>query len=103
VKEGEATSSAQKPIIRAERLSKVFGRRGGQALELRRSGKGKAEVEKETGSTIGVFDANFEVYRGEIFAFGVELTECSKEEGEECRGRDADIGRGADQSSITRQ
>jgi glycine betaine/proline transport system ATP-binding protein len=45
----------------------VFGRRGRQALEMRRSGKSKAEVERETGSTIGVFDADFEVYRGEIF------------------------------------
>jgi glycine betaine/proline transport system ATP-binding protein len=32
-----------------------------------RSGKSKAEVERETGSTIGVYDANFDVYRGEIF------------------------------------
>jgi len=32
-----------------------------------RSGATKAEVEKETGSTIGVFDANFEVYSREIF------------------------------------
>ena len=37
------------------------------ALQMRRSGKSKAEVEKETVSTIGVFDANFEVYKGEIF------------------------------------
>lgn len=36
-------------------------------MEMRRSGKSKAEVEKETGSTIGVYDANFEVYEGEIF------------------------------------
>jgi glycine betaine/proline transport system ATP-binding protein len=34
---------------------------------MRRSGKSKAEVERETGSTIGVYDANFDVYRGEIF------------------------------------
>ena len=54
-------------MIRAEKLSKVFGRRGKQALEMRRSGKSKAEVERETGSTIGVFDADFDVYRGEIF------------------------------------
>ena len=39
----------------------VFGRRARQALEMRRSGKNKAEVEKETGSTIGVYDAYFEV------------------------------------------
>jgi glycine betaine/proline transport system ATP-binding protein len=34
---------------------------------MRRSGKSKAEVEKETGSTIGVYDAHFEVQPGEIF------------------------------------
>ena len=34
---------------------------------MRRSGKSKAEVEKETGSTIGVYDAAFEVYPSEIF------------------------------------
>ena len=34
---------------------------------MRRSGKTKAEVETATGSTIGVFDADFEVYQGEIF------------------------------------
>jgi glycine betaine/proline transport system ATP-binding protein len=45
----------------------VFGRRTRQALEMRRSGKSKAEVEKETGSTIGVYDADFEVQSGEIF------------------------------------
>ncbi|MGH3087042.1 MAG: quaternary amine ABC transporter ATP-binding protein [Rubrobacteraceae bacterium] len=54
-------------MIRAEGLSKVFGRRGSQALQLRRSDKSKAEVEKSTGSTIGVYDASFEVYKGEIF------------------------------------
>ena len=34
---------------------------------MRRSGQSKAEVEEETGSTIGVYDADFEVYQGEIF------------------------------------
>ncbi|BBL79917.1 glycine/betaine ABC transporter ATP-binding protein [Rubrobacter xylanophilus] len=54
-------------VIRAQRLCRVFGRHGRRALELRRSGRSKAEVEKETGSTIGVFDASFEVHEGEIF------------------------------------
>ncbi len=34
---------------------------------MRRSERSKAEVEKETGATIGVYDASFEVYEGEIF------------------------------------
>ncbi|QYJ14789.1 Glycine betaine/carnitine transport ATP-binding protein GbuA [Rubrobacter xylanophilus DSM 9941] len=61
------TDNALEHFIRVEKLSKVFGRHGRRALELRRSGRSKAEVEKETGSTIGVFDASFEVHEGEIF------------------------------------
>lgn len=53
--------------MRVENLSKVFGRKGRQALDLRRSGKTKTEAEDATGATIGVFDANFEVRRNEIF------------------------------------
>ena len=34
---------------------------------MRRSGKSKAEVESTTGATIGVYDANIDVYKGEIF------------------------------------
>ena len=34
---------------------------------MRRSGRSKAEVERDTGATIGVFDANLDVRRGEIF------------------------------------
>ncbi len=45
----------------------MFGRRSQQALEMRRAGKSKAEVERATGATIGAYDASFEVTRGEIF------------------------------------
>jgi glycine betaine/proline transport system ATP-binding protein len=34
---------------------------------MRRSGKSKAEVERTTGATIGVYDANFDVQQSEIF------------------------------------
>ena len=34
---------------------------------MKRSGGSKAEVERATGSTIGAYDNNFEVYKGEIF------------------------------------
>ncbi len=63
----EANDKGRETVIRVENLSKVFGRRTRQALEMRRSGESKAEVEKETGATIGVYDAKFEVYQGEIF------------------------------------
>ena len=45
----------------------VFGRRARQALEMRRSGRSKAEVERATGATIGAYDATFDVHKGEIF------------------------------------
>src|SRR5215211_4659685 len=60
-------TKVQEPIIRVENCSVVFGRRARQALEMRRSGKSKAEVERATGSTIGAYDASFDVYKGEIF------------------------------------
>jgi glycine betaine/proline transport system ATP-binding protein len=50
-----------------EGCSVVFGRRAQQALEMRRAGKSKAEVEKATGATIGAYDVSFDVSRGEIF------------------------------------
>src|SRR3712207_8343599 len=46
-------SRGREEIIRVEDCSVVFGRRAKQALEMRRSGSSKAEVERETGSTIG--------------------------------------------------
>lgn len=63
----EANRGDRDTIIRVENCSIVFGRRARQALEMRRSGKSKAEVEKETGSTIGAYDATFDVSKGEIF------------------------------------
>ena len=63
----ENITQGDEPIIRVEDCSVVFGRKARQALEMRRSGKSKAEVETETGSTIGVYQADFQVYPSEIF------------------------------------
>jgi len=63
----ENSTQNRDPIIRVENCSIVFGRRAQQALEMRRQGKSKAEVEQATGSTIGAYDATFHVYPGEIF------------------------------------
>ncbi|MDP9480552.1 MAG: ATP-binding cassette domain-containing protein, partial [Actinomycetota bacterium] len=57
----------EEPVIKVENCSVVFGRRSQQALEMKRAGKSKAEVERATGATIGAYDASFEVARGEIF------------------------------------
>ena len=63
----EANDRSREAVIRVENLSKVFGRKTRQALEMRRSDQSKAKVEEETGATIGVYDAKFEVCQGEIF------------------------------------
>lgn len=46
---------------------KIFGNDAPAALKLLRQGKGKQEILAETGATVGVQDASFEVREGEIF------------------------------------
>lgn len=53
--------------VKVEHLTKVFGKRKQQALNLVSQGKSKTEILEETGATVGVYDANFEVEEGEIF------------------------------------
>ncbi|TCP60611.1 quaternary amine ABC transporter ATP-binding protein [Baia soyae] len=48
-------------------LTKVFGRSPKRALKLLDEGKEKEEILQETGCTIGVNRATFEIYNGEIF------------------------------------
>lgn len=55
------------PVIKVEGLSKVFGKNVKQALKLLEEGKTKEEILKQTGSTVGVNRASFEVDAGEIF------------------------------------
>ena len=50
-----------------ENLFKVFGPNPDRAFDLIEKGYDKAQVFEETGLTIGVYDANFTVYEGEIF------------------------------------
>lgn len=53
--------------VKVEHLTKVFGKRKQQALNLVSQGKSKTEILEETGATVGVYDASFEVEEGEIF------------------------------------
>jgi glycine betaine/proline transport system ATP-binding protein len=53
--------------VHVKNLYKVFGPNPERALQLVEQGKGKDEVFEETGLTIGVNNANFSVYAGEIF------------------------------------
>lgn len=53
--------------VRIENLTKVFGKKSQQALEMVKASKTKNEILKQTGATVGVYDASFEVEEGEIF------------------------------------
>ncbi|CAM3416221.1 MULTISPECIES: glycine betaine/L-proline ABC transporter ATP-binding protein ProV [Brevibacillus] len=55
------------PKIQVENLTKIFGRQPQRALQLLEQGRSKQEILKETGLTVGVNQANFEVHAGEIF------------------------------------
>ncbi|WP_137916884.1 glycine betaine/L-proline ABC transporter ATP-binding protein ProV [Hydrogenophaga sp. 2FB] len=53
--------------IRIEHVFKVFGDQPDLALKRVREGRTKQEILAETGQSIGVFDADFEIEAGEIF------------------------------------
>ncbi len=53
--------------IHVNNIYKVFGKQPLKAVELLKQGKTKAEILKETGMTVGVNNAEFKVYPGEIF------------------------------------
>ena len=55
------------PIIEIKNLSKIFGKNIKQSIELLDEGKKKEQVLKETGDTVGVNRASFEVHQGETF------------------------------------
>ncbi|MBS2968687.1 glycine betaine/L-proline ABC transporter ATP-binding protein [Metabacillus sp. KIGAM252] len=53
--------------IKAENVSKIFGKNPQKGIELLKKGKTKSEILKEAGLTVGVKEASFEVHSGEIF------------------------------------
>lgn len=57
----------EKPIIRAENISKLFGRNHKEAISMLHEGASKAEVLQETGVTVALWDVNLDVYPGEVF------------------------------------
>src|SRR5699024_9024259 len=52
---------------RVEHLTKVFGKKQQQALEMIQQNESKNKIFEATGSTVGVYDVGFEVEEGEIF------------------------------------
>ncbi|MGX4644550.1 quaternary amine ABC transporter ATP-binding protein [Holzapfeliella sp. JNUCC 80] len=55
------------PVVEVKNLTKVFGKKSKAALEMVKDKKSKNEILRETGSTVGVYDASFKVEKGEIF------------------------------------
>ena len=55
------------PVLRATGLTKVFGAREQEALQLAGEGVGREEIQRRTGSTLAVHDVGFAVERGELF------------------------------------
>ncbi|OEH85151.1 glycine betaine/L-proline ABC transporter ATP-binding protein [Desulfuribacillus stibiiarsenatis] len=53
--------------IKVSDVTKIFGKSSKRALQLIKEGKSKDQILKETGSTVGVNRASFEVKSGEIF------------------------------------
>lgn len=53
--------------LKVNHLTKIFGKRQKQALEMVKNAKSKTDILEKTGATVGVYDANFEVNEGEIF------------------------------------
>ena len=64
---GKMNSNERTVKITVREVSKIFGKNTKKAAQLLKQGKTKQEILKETGSTVGVNRANFEVYPGEIF------------------------------------
>lgn len=56
-----------KKKIEVKNASKIFGKSSKRAAQLLKDGKTKKEILKETGATVGVNNATFEVLEGEIF------------------------------------
>ena len=60
-------NNSQEAKIRVENVYKVFGPNPNKAMKLLKDGLDKATIHEKTGMTVGVTDANFEIYAGEIF------------------------------------
>jgi len=53
--------------LSVKNVTKIFGKNPKKAIQLLKEGSSKGEILKKTGSTVGVNQAAFDVYAGEIF------------------------------------
>jgi glycine betaine/proline transport system ATP-binding protein len=58
---------ADQPLIKIEKLYKLFGKDPGKYMDLVHQGLSKDEILKRTGHTLGLKDINLSINRGEIF------------------------------------
>lgn len=65
--ESDRSADEQPVKISIKNVFKVFGERPDEALNLLKAGSTKAEIHAETGCTIGVNNATFDIRAGEIF------------------------------------
>lgn len=63
----KTNDSAEKTKISLRNVFKVFGDQPARALEQVKQKKSKEEIFRRTNCTIGVDDASFDIYEGEIF------------------------------------
>lgn len=59
--------TSQKVMLEVQNLTKLFGSNPKRALPLLEQGATKEDILQQTGLTVGVHDASFTVYEGEIF------------------------------------
>ncbi|MDE1549846.1 quaternary amine ABC transporter ATP-binding protein [Jeotgalibaca caeni] len=55
------------PKVRIKNLTKIFGKKTKQALQMVEENKSKTEILKATGATVGVNNVNLEINENEIF------------------------------------
>ena len=54
-------------LLKVKNVTKIFGKKQKQALEMVKQDQTKTDILEKTGCTVGVYDASFEVMQGEIF------------------------------------
>ena len=59
--------TSPKVMLEVHNLTKIFGQNPKRAIPLLEQGLSKEEILQKTGLTVGVHDASFSVYEGEIF------------------------------------
>ena len=64
-------------MLQIRHLTKFYGMNKTEAFRLAERGEGKSSIYEKTGVTLGLWDVNFEVRKGEIFVI-IGLSGCGK-------------------------